>query len=83
MNRATQCTRLIPISSTDDFTTALGLVARPGIRIFGGLQYLSRESDKLLQEFFETCREPNAAEAEMLARACRIPTIIVFEWCKY
>lgn len=43
---------------------------------------LSREGDKLLQEFMDVCQEPNSAEIEMLAKACRAPEEIVSTWCK-
>lgn len=69
--------------STDDFTVALRLVAKPGVRLVAGLANLRRESDQLLQEFFQLNREPNLAELEILAVACRVPIQTVAIWCKY
>jgi hypothetical protein len=70
-------------SSTDDFTVALRLVAKPGVRLISGLTNLEREADQLLQEFFQLNREPNLAEMEMLAQACRVPIETVAIWCEY
>jgi len=69
-------------SSTDDFTVALRLVAKPGVRLIAGLTNLEREGDQVLQEFFQLNREPNLAEMEMLAQACRVPIQTVAIWCE-
>ncbi|KAK6008481.1 hypothetical protein QM012_000384 [Aureobasidium pullulans] len=68
------------LDSTDDFTVALRLVAKPGVRLIAGLTNLRRESDQLLQEFFQLNREPNLAEMEMLAVACRVPMQTTAMW---
>ncbi|KAG9778142.1 hypothetical protein KCU95_g12544, partial [Aureobasidium melanogenum] len=68
------------LESTDDFTVALRLIAKPGVRLIAGLMNLRRESDQLLQEFFQLNREPNLAELEMLAVACRVPIQTIAVW---
>nr|QBQ58041.3 MAT1-1-1 [Aureobasidium zeae] len=66
--------------STDDFSVALRLVAKPGIQLLAGLMAVDHEGDLMLQEFFLLNREPNLAEIEMLADACRVPMEIISAW---
>lgn len=68
--------------STDQVTTGRGYTAFNGTASIGNV--IPRTAEILLQDFFELCQYPNAAEREALFKGCRLRNAwVVDQWCLY